>query len=240
MIRRVGAVVLALAGALSGGALEVSPEGLFFKEKPGTRARARLTLRNDEGRPVEVRLSVRGVAADGKKPWVAVSPGPFRLEAGERRDVPVRVMAPPGEGERTADVVAAVAVTADAEIRVVRRVRLVLAGTERYQILVEDVRATAGQGRVLVTAVCRNEGNITVRLKFGAELRPENGPPVSAMSGGSSAGLAPGEKTVVNVGVPWSGEPWKGGARLMAYYLDGQGRTVKVVKEITNVESLEP
>lgn len=239
MIRRGGAVLLVLVGAVSLGALDVFPEGWVLKEKPGARKRVLLTLFNDEARPVDIRLSLRGLATDGKNPWVTISPGPFHLKAGERRDVPVRVAAPRGEGERTAEVVASVSVSADSEIRVIRRVRLVLAGTERYHVSVEDARVKAGKGQVLASAVCRNGGNVTVRVKFGAEILPEDGPPVSALSG-VFADLAPGEATAAEVAVPWPGETWKGLARLTAYYRDGQGQTVRVVKENSNLESLEP
>jgi hypothetical protein len=121
----------------------------------------------------------------------------------------------------------------DSEIRVVRRVTLTVAGTERCEIRVGPVSARVGGGTASLTAPCRNEGNVAVHLKTVAELDFGNG--VKIRSPAHDAGrLEPGHETRVGDAVSTGGRAWNGRGRIFVYYRDENGKTKSTTNEFSS------
>lgn len=207
----------------AGHAVEVGPEAMAFRARPGKKAVEHLTVRNDGAAPLRARVTVETDGGDG---WLAVSPRNLWLAPGGMKTV--RVIARPGRddrGERTARVVVTVPGPLDSEIRVVRRATLFVQGTERPSVVIEGIAAHRSDVAARLEARVRNDGNTGLRLKAATELYLTNGRRLR--SGPTDlAILGPGDSGSVMMDVPLAGSAWGGRGRVTVYFLDGRGRTL--------------
>lgn len=213
---------------MSAWAVEVEPEALAFHASPGGRATASLWVRNDTLSPLKATLTWE--APDGAS-WLNLAPRAIRLKPGEKKEIRVTARPPKvGGGERTALLVVIVPGPKDSEIRVVRRVALVIAGTERPEASVETLSARVIGSEARLRAVVRNDGNVTLRIKTGAELFFTNGRRLRASPSDVGA-VSPSTTGEFDLRVPLQGEPWGGRGRVWIYFLNNRGRTTAVEKE---------
>ena len=208
-------------------ALEVSPEAVVLKGPPGARLKAQLAVVNDSTSSVRVRLEFREIIPPGEKKWLRISPSRVKIEPGKSRVVDLRVSVPKkGTGERWAEVwVGVQGPVAWSELRTVRRVTLIIEGTEVYRLGVDSAVGIPGADGVTVNIEYRNAGNVSLRPKFGVELVMEGGEKASVFQEGVEAALLPGGRGAVQVKVPMRGIPWAGEGLATGYFRDGNGET---------------
>jgi hypothetical protein len=116
----------------------------------------------------------------------------------------------------------------------VRNVQVQIAGTERYALLVDSIRAEVGGDRVALEVAYRNDGNVTLRPKFGADLVLAGGGRAAAFQEGMEAPVAPGARGNARVVVRVGGSGWEGKGTVTGYYRDAAGETRKTEKGIGN------
>jgi hypothetical protein len=214
-------------------ALDMTPEFIPLRGEPGRRIKAAVTLVNDSAETVNVRLSLQVAPVEGEKPWVTVSPQKFRLRPGKKRVARLKVKVPLGSGEREAQVWARVrGPLSTSEIRVIRKVHLVIEGTERYALSIESLRTVGHADRVSVTAGFLNEGNVTLRPALGADLGLVGGGRVTAYQEGNAVAVAPGNFGSGQVDVLLSQKGWDGTGTVTAYYRDSTGTIHQVEKMV--------
>lgn len=218
-----------LCGSLS--AVEVTPELLTFRAMSGRRSKGQVEIRNDA--PEAVTARVEAIPEDGAA-WLKVTRRRLRLRPGEKRNVGVVARAIPGaEGERTARIVVTVPGPRDSEIRIVRRARLTVTGTERCKIELGPVSARPGGGTASLTVPCRNEGNMAVHLKTVAELDFGNGEKIRSPAHDAGR-LEPGHETRVGVAASTGGRLWTGRGRIFVFYRDENGKTKSTTQEFSS------
>ncbi len=216
-----------------GWTLEVLPELIQLRGAPGAHLRAPLTIVNDSASPVVVQLDLQGDSIVGRQPWMRVSPKNIKIKAGKSRVAYVSVRVPLQGGECSAQVRARTeGPMASSEIRIIRTVNVIIAGTENYSLSFESIHAVDQGDRVTLEAGYRNDGNITVRPKMGALVHSVEGTPVSAFQDGSVLPVAPGKHGLGRVVVPLSGQRWNGRATVTAYFLDSAGETRSIDKRV--------
>ena len=226
-------VVAWLCLPISGRALDVLPDFFQLKGLPGARLKASLQIVNDSSSVVDVRLDLQGVGAVGKKPWITVSPEKMKIPAGKSHTAYLAVRVPPSGGECQAEVRARTAgPLAVSEVRVVRKVNLIILGTEKYAVSLTSSRVLRQGDSVSVEADFRNEGNVTLRPKLGAVLSFADGSRSSAYQEGPAVAVAPGAEGAARVLVPLSGRRWDGAGTVTVYYLDTAGKTRSVEGKI--------
>lgn len=216
-----------------GGALELSPDFIQVRGLPRAGLAASLTVTNDSQEPVDVRLEVRGAALEEGRPWIWVSPEKLRIGSGSSRKAKLKMVVPRGAtGERSAQVWARTKGQGPSELRSIRKVRLLIAGTEIYSLKIEGVGVSTVGDRVALKVDYLNEGNVSVRPVFGAELIREEGRIVSAYQEGSSGLVAPGARAEAHVVVPLNGARWDGKGTVFAEFIEFAGATRRVEKRV--------
>jgi hypothetical protein len=222
-----GALVFFVLAA-PGIAIEVTPDVLVFRVSPGRRAAKRLFLRNDEKTPLTARVEVQD---EGGSPWLTIGPREVRLAPGKSRGLRVVARASlEAAGERSARLVVTVPGPRDSEIRVVRRALLTVVGTERSSVGVGPASIHESGGRAMFTALCRNEGNVAVFLKTGAELDLTNGRKRRAFAADTHR-LAPGEEVRVEIEADLTGFSWGRRGRIVVFFRRDKGETQRVERE---------
>jgi hypothetical protein len=226
-------IVLFLCLPILGRALEVSPDFFQFKGVPKAHLKALVTLVNDSTENVEVRLELQGSAVKGEKSWITVSPRKLKISAGKSRVAHLSVRVPQGRGERVAQVWArSRGPMSFSEIRLIRKINLIIAGTEKYALSFDSIKTVDQGDRVDVDAVFRNEGNVTVHPRVGVALDLPGGTRASAYQETPPVSVAPGGHGSARVVVPLSGNRWEGKGTVTVYSLTSAGETQRVDKRI--------
>jgi hypothetical protein len=207
-------------------ALEVTPDFFPFRGTPGSRLKAQVALVNDSTAPVRVDLEVHAKGEGPEKAWLAVSPSSLRIAPGRRRVADLKVRVPDTAGELNAEIWARLQGPVEwTEIRQVRRVRLVIQGTEVYRLVMDSAVGRESGGLILVDVVFRNAGNVSVRPSFGAELVLEGGERASAPRHAIHPAVLPGGRGVAQIEVPSSKARWTGEGMVTAYFRNSAGET---------------
>lgn len=227
----VGALSLLIAGGAN--ALDLLPEIVQLAGPHRARLQAPLTLINDSPDSVEVRLEIGSIEGQ-EESWIRVSPQKIRLKPGERKSALIKVRVPrEGQGERAAQVRASArGVGALVEYRLVRKVNLRVAGTERYEVILDAVSSETNADRVLVTADVANAGNVTVIPVCEANLVLDDGRRVTAYQERGVGAVAPGRRVRVRVAVPLAGGRWAGAGVVAAHYKDAGGIIHRIEKTV--------
>jgi hypothetical protein len=152
--------------------------------------------------------------------------------------IPLAVRVPRGEGERNASFVIRGVVGPDTyEYRIVRRITVRLAGTEKPEAALEDVwsvpLAEGGRG---LSVLFRNTGNISLRPRFVLETAGG----AREVLGGEESLVAPGRALAHHWTLPSATEPGAEPARLHAFFQDGNGETVSVQSAVRGVSPDAP
>lgn len=214
-------------------ALDMAPEFIPLKGVPGQRLKSSVTLVNDSAETVDVGLTLQVTPMEGEKPWITVSPRKLRIRSGKKRVARLKARVPFGSGQRMAQVWArAQGPTSGSEIRVVRKVNLVIVGTEHYALSLQSLGAVDQGDHVRVSAGFRNEGNVSLRPTLGAELVLVGGGRVMAYQEGNAVSLAPGNFGSGYVDVPLSDNRWDGTGTVTVYYRDSTGLIQQVEKTV--------
>jgi len=223
-------VLIAFVGLPTlGRALDVTPTFFQLRGVPNARLKAEVTVLNDTSAPVEVRLDLHEVS-DG---WITIAPSTLKIGAGQSRVARLSVRVPRGQGERTAQVRARVqGPLASSEIRVIRKVNLTIAGTEKYGFSFDTINTVDQGDRVAMDVVFKNDGNITLRPTVGALISVSDGTQASAFQEGRAAAVGPGQRGSARVVVPLAGRRWEGHGTVTIYALDFAGETRRVEKKI--------
>lgn len=222
-----------LLQALGAMAMEVSPELIHLRGVPNARLTAPLTLKNDSPEPVDVLLTVEETDFVGSVGWVQLSPKKVKIAAGQTRVVSLKVRVPRhGEGERSAQVwVRARAAMSPLEIRTLRRVVVVIEGTERYELTIGDVSVDSRGPQLEVKADYQNTGNVTLLPLFGSDLTMSEGRHSTAYQKKASS-IAPGARASVRIVVPSLDGRWEGTGVVMAQFRDADGKTHRLNKMV--------
>lgn len=230
--RAIGAVALFLLASVVN-ALDVMPELIQLAGPHRARLETSLILFNDSPEPVDVHLEV-GQEGNKDDAWIRVSPRRVRLKPGEKKPARIKVRVPnDGQGQRESQVRAiSRGMGAPVEYRVIRRVNLRIAGTEKYEVTLGEVETEILPDQVVVSAVLKNSGNVSVIPVCEASLILDDGHQVTAYQKQGVKVVSPGERARVRVEVPLPKGRWTGSGVVVANYKDAGGHTHRVEKTV--------
>ncbi|OGR97752.1 MAG: hypothetical protein A2902_03750 [Elusimicrobia bacterium RIFCSPLOWO2_01_FULL_64_13] len=189
----------ALRGTASG--LEVQPETLEFRGRPGDRAKRTIVITNNG--PSEMRVTLLA-SWDASRERIRLSKKDMKLAPGRSGEVELSFKVPEVEGEIAGNLsVAGVPREGGwVESRSLHRIYLAVAGTERLSLEVPWARAREAPGGVRVEAVLRNSGNVHLQPKLSASIPLRDGGAIDKIFESRAVTLLPGETGEFSTTVP--------------------------------------
>jgi hypothetical protein len=169
---------LAFAGTLS--AVDVQPQAVVFRSKPGQKLEQAVTLTNRDASEVEVKLQAfvqkdGDFKEDGK--FLGLSESGFKMSAGESRKVKLLCKMPSGKGEKIGTLLVTRLTRRDewVETRSLHQVYFQIRGTEVARASFTAVDARRERGQVVVKVSLKNTGNIHLQPRVVAEMERKGG-----------------------------------------------------------------
>lgn len=180
MRRAAPVLTVCLAFAAAAGAVEVQPQAIVFRGKPGQRLEQPVTLTNRDDGALEVDLRAyveKGGELKEDAPSFSASESRFSMGPHEVRKVALRCRMPRGRGEKIGALMVTRVSKQDesVETRSLHQVYFRVAGTEVARARFTAVEARRADGKVRIETVFKNTGNIHLQPRLVAEMDRKGG-----------------------------------------------------------------